>query len=156
MKVEIRELPSRKAVCMAHKGPYFRIGETFRKLRNWRAENGIDAGMDIGLYYDDPSATPPDELRSDAGAIVADDFAIQDPRVHIVDVVGGAHAVYAHVGPYDGISNSWMEMYSKWLPASGYTFGDGVCFEMYVDDCDKVPQDDLRTDLCLPVKRSTG
>ncbi len=153
LDVEIRELPARMAVCMAHKGPYFMIGKTFGDLRRWRRENGVNAGLDIGLYYDDPSATPPDELRSDAGAFIADDFLATDPRVHIIDVVGGTYAVFTHVGPYDGISNAWMEMYSRWLPTSGYTFGVGVPFEIYVDDCDDVPWPEVRTDLCIPVKR---
>lgn len=156
LAVEVREIPARRAVCMRHVGPYFMIGKTFRALRNWRKEFAIPAGVDIGLYYDDPSATPPSELRADAGAFVTDDFAIDDPRVHLIDVAGGSYAVYTHVGPYDGITNSWMEMYARWLPTSGYTFGDAVPFEVYVDDCDEVPWPEVRTDLCIPVARPAG
>ena len=77
------------------------IGRTFGELGKWLAESGIDSGHGIGLYYDDPCATPPAELKSDAGAFVADDFTTADPRVHVVDVPGGTFAVGTHTGPYN-------------------------------------------------------
>lgn len=152
MHVEIRELPARKAVCMSHQGPYFMIGRTFGQLGAWLQETGAPSGPGIGIYYDDAEATPPDELRSEAGAFVADDFATDDPRVHIVDVAGGTYAVGTHVGPYDGLSNAWNELVGKWLPSSGYVFGDAPGFEVYLDDCSKTPPAEVRTEICVPVK----
>jgi len=152
MQVEIREMGPRKAVCFAHRGPYFMIGQTFGKLGAWLAETGLTPGLGIGIYYDDPEATPADELRSDAGTIVPDDFVTDDPRVHIVDVAGGTYAVGLHAGPYDGLPNAWGEMVGKWLPASGYSFGASPGFELYLNDCTKVPPDELRTEICVPVR----
>jgi AraC family transcriptional regulator len=152
MKVEIRQLEPRKAVCMSHQGPYFMIGQTFGRLGAWLEETGIETGHGLGIYYDDPEVTPAAELRSDAGMFVPDNFATNDPRVHVVDIAGGTYAVGTHVGPYDGLPNAWSEMVGKWLPASGYAFGASPGFEVYLDDCSKVPAAELRTEICVPVK----
>jgi AraC family transcriptional regulator len=156
MQVEIRELSPRKAVCMTHQGPYFMIGKKFGELGTWLQEMGVEAGPYLGIYYDDAEATPAAELRSDAGAFVPDDFVTDDPRVHVVDVVGGQYAVGTHIGPYDGLPNAWGEMIGKWLPSSGYAYGDAPGFEVYVDDCSKIPVEEVRTEICVPVKAPTG
>lgn len=156
MQVEIRQFEPRSAVCMTHHGPYFMIGKTFGELGAWLQETGLTAGLQLAIYYDDPEGTPAAELKSDAGAFVPDDFVTDDPRVHIVDVAGGMYAVGTHVGPYDGLPNAWGEMIGKWLPSSGYAFGDSPGFEVYVDCCSTVPAAELRTEICVPVKTSTG
>jgi AraC family transcriptional regulator len=152
MQVEIRELEPRKALCMAHRGPYFMIGQTCMKLFEWLKEAGVTAGHGVCLYYDDPEATPAAELRSDAGAFVPNDFVTDDPRVHLVEVAGGKYAVGTHVGPYDGLPNAWRDLVGKWLPASGYAFGDAPGFELYLDDCAEVPPSQVRTEVCVPIK----
>lgn len=156
MQVELREMEPRKAVCMSHQGPYFMIGKTFGELGAWVQENGVNAGPGIGIYYDDPDATPVAELRSDAGVFVPNDFETTDPRVHVIEVAGGLYAVGTHVGPYDGLPNAWGEIVGKWLPSSGYAFGDAPGIEVYIDDCSQVPAEQVRTEICIPVKTSAG
>ena len=156
MRVEIRQLEPRKAVCMTHMGPYFMIGQTFGQLGAWLKETGLDAGPGLAIYFDDPEATPAAELKSYAGVFVPDDFVTDDPRVQLVDVAGGSYAVATHVGPYDGLGSAWGELVGKWLPASGYAFGDSPGFEVYVDDCSKVPPSEVRTEICVPVQAPAG
>jgi AraC family transcriptional regulator len=152
MQVEIREMPPRKAVCVSHRGPYFMIGSAFGQLGAWMKENDIPPGPTVGIYYDDADATPAEELRSDAGAFVAEDFTTSDPRVHVVDIPGGTYAVATHRGPYDGLPNAWAELMGKWLPASGYSYGDAPGIEIYADDCTQIPPEQVRTEICIPVK----
>ena len=152
MEVEIRESEPRKAVCMSHCGPYPTIGHTFGKLAAWIQESGIEAGPFVGLYYDDPRVTPAEELRSDAGAFVLDDFTIDDPGVHVVEVAGGVYAVGTHVGSYEGLANAWQFLIGTWLPSSGAAPREAPCFEVYLDDCSQVPQAQLRTEIYIPIK----
>ncbi|HLJ53835.1 MAG TPA: AraC family transcriptional regulator [Chthonomonadaceae bacterium] len=151
MEVEIREAPPRKAVCMAHSGPYFMIGRTFGALGAWLGETRTETGRGVALYYDDPSTTPADELRSDAGAFVADGFETADPRVHVVNVPGGAFAVGTHHGPYDGLPAAWDEM-RKWINASGRAYRDAPSFEVYLNNCMDTAPADLLTELYVPVQ----
>jgi AraC family transcriptional regulator len=151
MEVEVREIAPRKAVAMSHRGPYHEIGRTFGQLAGWLKEKGIEAGPFVGLYYDDPSTTPPADLKSDAGALVPDGFSTNDPRVHIIDVGGGKYAVATHVGPYHTMGESWTRLMGEWFPASGCAHRMAPGLEIYVDDCDTVGPENARTELCAPV-----
>jgi AraC family transcriptional regulator len=126
------------------------------KLGGWLQETGTNGGPIVCLYYDDPKVTPVEQLRSDAGAVVPENFATDDPRVHMVDLRGGTYAVTTHVGPYDGLGPAWEQLVGKWLPSSGYSWGDGPCFELYLNDCREVGPENAKTELCLPVTRDTA
>ena len=152
MNVETRTLETRKIVCMSHTGPYYMIGATFGALAGWLQENSIPMGQTAALYYDDPDVTPVDQLRSDAGAFVPNDFVTEDPRVQVKDIAGGLHAVATHIGHYDGLNRAWAELVGQWLPSSGYTFPDTPCFEVYLDDCSVTPPAEVRTELCIPLQ----
>jgi AraC family transcriptional regulator len=151
MQVEIREIAPRKAVCMSHRGPYYMIGQTFERFGAWLNENNLETQGRLALFYDDPEATPVNELRSDAGAFVADGYTTNDPNVHVVDVAGGTYAVATYIGPYDGLSNAWNEFGGKWLPGSGYSFAQAASFEVYLNGCHETDPSQLRTELYIPV-----
>jgi AraC family transcriptional regulator len=150
VNIEVHEFPTRKAVCMAHSGPYYMIGQTFDKLGAWMQANPNPYGQGIGLYYDDPSSTPPDQLRSDAGMFVPDNFSTEDSAVHIVDVEGGAYAVTEYRGSYDGLSGVWNEFSRAELP-EGYTHRNGPPFEVYITMGNQPGGADAVTELYLPI-----
>ncbi len=152
MNVEIREIQPRKALCISHKGPYFMIGATFGEFFQWAGPKGIPVEQGVGFYYDDPNSTPPEDLRSDAGAFVDGEVEIDNPKVHWVQASGGKYAVYTHIGSYEHLGNSWGEFMGKWFPSSGYEFREAVPFELYIDDCQKVPVEKLRTELWVAIK----
>jgi AraC family transcriptional regulator len=74
-----------------------------------------------------------------------------DPRVHVVEVVGGTYAVGTHIGPHNQLPIASRHI-TKWLASNGYAPGTGETFEVYLDDGSKVPQSQLRTEICIPVK----
>jgi len=156
MQVEIREQEPRKAVCMSHHGPYYKIGSTCMALGGWLKENSVTGtGPFVCLYYDNPQTTPEDQLRSDAGIIVANGFNTDDPRVHISQVPGGLYAVALHIGPYDKIPAAWAELMATWLPASGYQAAEGLGVELYISDAADVGPEQAQTELCVPVARAS-
>jgi AraC family transcriptional regulator len=152
MQVEIREAPTRRTLCIEHRGPYYLVGVAFGSLFQWLAVNPIAHAEGIALYYDDPAITPPDELKSDAGVIVADDFTTNDPAVHVVDVPGGRFAVVTHVGPYEALNAKGSEFYGQWLPKSEHSLRPDPCFELYVNDCASVGPENAITELWIPVE----
>ena len=47
----------------------------------------------VGVYYDDPAVTPPDQLPSDAGVLVEDGVPLPPPLdEYMVDVYGQSRA----------------------------------------------------------------
>lgn len=153
MNIEIREVAPRRAVCVAHQGPYYMIGGAFGRIAEWVKSSGTPAQEGIGIYYDDPSMVPADQLHAHAGQLVAEDFTTNDPAVEVVDIPGGLYAVATHMGPYDGLPKAWDEMYNRWFPTSGYEVGPMAPSEVYVTDCAEVPPEQVRTDLYLSLKR---
>jgi AraC family transcriptional regulator len=131
MTVELRDLEPRTALCIAHKGPYYMIGQTFGQLGEFMASSPISFGHGVALFYDDPDSTPADQLRSDAGAFVPDGTTSDDPRVHLVQVQGGSYSVTTYVGSYDGLPAAWGEFSKCELP-EGYTYRNTPPFEIYL------------------------
>ena len=117
MDIDIREAEARRAVCKSHSGPYYMIGKTFGEFYQWAQQAHAPIQNGVGIYYQDPDVTPPDELRSHAGAIVPVDY-VPDGGVDVVDLPAGTYAVATHVGPYDGLSKAWSEL---WAPTSRST-----------------------------------
>ena len=152
MNIELRDLPARKAACMTHNGPYFLIGAKFGEMAQWWGSKGYPPTEAVALYYDDPETTPIEKLRSRAGLFVEDDFATDDPRIEVVEVPGGKHAVGTYNGAYDGLGAAWGELCGKEIPKRGYTMRDSPSYEVYLNDCTTVPASELITELYVGVE----
>lgn len=151
--VEVKSMPSMKAITINHQGSYMEIGKAFETLFGWLgARNMITpATRMVGLYYDDPSAVPETALRSKAGAIgtaaEADEVTTQS-----TDIRGGDYAVLRHKGPYATMQAAYQWLYGEWLPESGREAADAPCFEEYLNNPRDTAPNDLLTDICLPLK----
>jgi AraC family transcriptional regulator len=149
MTVNIHEnIPAQRVIALRHTGSYNNIGAAFGQL----AARGFEVLGAVGIYYDDPETTPEAELRSDACAIAPENFTPSDSDLRVVTVAGGRYAVYTYLGDYSGISAAWGKLMGGWVPTSGQTMDfSRPCFEVYVNDCDKVPVEEVRTDLYQPI-----
>jgi len=152
MNVDIRESQALRAVCMTHHGAYHEIGATFGRLVGWIHGHQVPMNMTIAFYYDDPAITPVEALTSDAGVLVSPEFITDDPSVHVVEVPAGRYAVATHLGPYSGLGEAWGKFHGQWFPSSGHEFGEGAPFELYLNDCDQVPPEEVRTELWIPIR----
>jgi AraC family transcriptional regulator len=152
MQVDIEQFPETRLATVQHRGPYNEIGKAFERLGSIAGPAGLfaHAGGMVAIYHDDPESTPVAELRSDAGLIVRSDVEL--PRgVEETRIPAGRYAKTTHIGPYDGLGNTWGKFMGEWLPSSGHKVGDGPAFEIYVSDMRTTPKEQLRTDLYVPV-----
>lgn len=63
--IKARTLPGGEAIATVHVGSYDRLEDALTALAAWRAEHGRSAaGAYWEIYEDDPSSTPPDEVRT--------------------------------------------------------------------------------------------
>lgn len=148
--VTIQEFPARKLAGIPHTGPYPGIGGKFFTVQ--QAIGGKPGVREaVGIYYDDPSVVAPEDLRSFAGMFVDDDFSTDDDRIEIRTVDGGRYAVWTHYGSYSGLPNAWAEFMASWLSASGHATRDVAPFEVYMNDCEQVPEPEVRTDLYIAI-----
>lgn len=148
--VTIRTEPARRLAAIPHRGPYPEIGRAFEKLWATLVARGLasESGWMVGVYYDDPSATKPADLRSHAGVEIADTLAIEVPLESVV-LAAGRHAVLTFTGPYAGLPAAYDQLYSVWLPTSGEEPANSPPFEIYLNSPMDTPQAELVTEICM-------
>ncbi|HEX5228928.1 MAG TPA: GyrI-like domain-containing protein [Bryobacteraceae bacterium] len=148
----IREVPTIKVAALAHRGGYGQIGATFEQMVVKAARLNLFglATRFFAIYYDDPSTTAQDALRSDVCVTVPEVWAATEglePR----EIRGGRYAVTLHVGPYAELGRAYRSLYEQWLPQSGETPDRTPLVEAYLNDARLVSARDLRTEIWLPL-----
>ena len=152
MPLETIEIPTRRYAYLRHHGPYPEIGATFGRMAGIAGRAGL-LGPDalfVGVYHDDPGATPVEELRSDAGVTVAEGTALP-PELQAGTIPGGRYAKGIHKGPYSKMNDAWGDFWSA-IHASGSKPRPVAPFELYISDMDATPEDELITELYVAVE----
>jgi AraC family transcriptional regulator len=149
----IRETPTITVAALAHRGDYQTIPNTFVRLAAMAGALGLlgPGARSFGIYYDDPSATPVEALRSEACVTVPDDW-VPSGDLQRREIRGGRYAVVLHVGPYAELGRAYTWLYGTWLAQSGEEAADAPCVEEYLNDARTVPPAELRTEIWLPLR----
>ncbi|MET3115961.1 AraC family transcriptional regulator [Undibacterium sp. GrIS 1.8] len=154
MDVKLVELPAAKIAYLRKIGPYgIAVSEFWRtSFYPWLLAQNLGPQPIYGIGLDDPSVTPADKCRYDAGVEVGADY-VATGHAMLTTLPGGRYAVSKFVGTVDEISDVWITLFRGWLPSSGLQCDDRPCFEYYpvgssfdevtgVFDCE----------LCIPVR----
>ncbi|AEV36515.1 transcriptional regulator, AraC family [Pseudovibrio sp. FO-BEG1] len=151
--VEIKEVPERSLQALFHRGSYFEMGVVFSKLAAMLSSRGVirKCGPIVGIYYDDPSIVPLDELRSHVGAVVPQNFANTEGLEPLV-IPSGRCAVLKHKGPYAGLRGAFHYLYGVWLPTSGEEAADQPCYEVFLNSPTNTAPEDLLVEIFLPLQ----
>jgi AraC family transcriptional regulator len=152
LKPKIKEIKPIPVVYIHHIGAYNKVGTAWEKLAKFMKEKKLFSfGQDfIGVSYDDPSVTEAEKLRYDACASVKKEVK-PEGEVGYKVLEGGLFAIFLHKGPYENLSQTYDQIYSSWLPDSGYEVRDAPPMEYCLSDPDKVKPENLKTDIYVPV-----
>jgi AraC family transcriptional regulator len=145
MTFRIEKHPAKSIAGLPHKGPYHHIGETFDRLGQQRRSAYAPGQVFFACYLDHPGHTAEADLRSFAGFEAS---AAEEPELEWMEMPAGRWAIFTHIGPYSGLKESWMKAFDE-IKAQGLTAADIPDWEVYVDDCDVVPPDQLRTEIWI-------
>jgi AraC family transcriptional regulator len=151
--VRIESLPTRRLLAIAHHGDYQLVGTAFEKLYGVAMAQGL-LGPDtvsLGIYYDDPDATPHDQLRSHACLSVPETLSSAPEGCELLTLEGGPFAIGIHRGPYQQLHESYRWLFGQWLPSSGRDAANRPCHEIYLNNPRTTPQAELITHVCLPL-----
>lgn len=159
MKVEIKSVPTLRLFCMRVVGPYSLIGDRFPILAQKVEEEQIPAQGWLAPFYDDPSTTPAEQLRSDVAVLVPLDWDGNvgsnpepvDGEFHIKAFPATDYVVGTHIGPYEHLPAAWQEFMSE-IPRFQRKLSPIGCFEMYMNHPGMVPPEELWTDLYFAVE----
>jgi AraC family transcriptional regulator len=159
MPVEIREARARKALIVERKGMVEQnfnqaAAAAFRALAGEiKRVNGWHAIRErIGLCPDEARMVPDAEARYQAGFVYEGRLPALSAEVQRVMIPGGRWAVSTHQGAYETLWQSWNRLYRGWLPASGHTLREVAPFEIYLNDKNQVPPEELRTEIWIPIQ----
>lgn len=152
MTIDVKDMPSLRVAIVRHSGPYERINRAFDRLGTIGGPAGLfgPEAMMIALYYDAPETTPADELRSAAGITVSPNVDIPEGLDEEL-LQSGRYVYTTHLGPYDGLGEAWSRLTTELLPRSGHRRRDGASFEIYRNTPSQVPENELQTELYVPV-----
>jgi AraC family transcriptional regulator len=155
MNVRIETLPERPILRVRQTGPYKdSAARAWSMLCGWAGPKGLlgPRTLFFGIGHDDPSATAPEAIRYDAAIFVEGAAPAPQPPVEADILPGGDYAVVTHQGPYEKLEDTYRAVMGQWLPQSGREPRNAPCFEVYRNDPDTTPPDELLTDIHVPLK----
>ena len=154
MDVQIVIFPETKVAAIEHLGPPALEHETVQKLISWKLENGLldpSKYRSYGVHYTDPQTTPPHEHHVDFCLSIEEDVG-PNPYGIVNKVIPGRRcARVRHLGSRKYIKSA-VYLYEQWLPQSGESLGDFPIFFHYVNVGPNVREEDMITDVYLPLK----
>lgn len=150
--VTIRQEPARRLIGLPHTGPYPEVGPVFERVAAAIGAAGLwpvtQGGAMVALS--DPGSTPPAELQSFAGCVVADDTPCPE-GLETFPLAAGRYAVLEMTGPYTRLAEAWGWLYGPWMTEAGERPAPAPAFEIYRYDPTDTPPEALRTDLYAPL-----
>jgi AraC family transcriptional regulator len=155
MDVKVVDFAELKVAALEHRGPPELVNNSAQKFIEWRKETKLSPKAScktLGVAYDNPDTTPPQEFRFDiCGEVPAD---VPPNRQGVVNkiITDGRCAVARHFGSHDRIGECAYYLYREWLPRSGEELRDFPLFFHYLNLLTETPEDELVTDLYLPLK----
>jgi AraC family transcriptional regulator len=153
MKVDVVERPEIRLASVRHVGSYMGIREAFQRLHDLTTAAGLsdqDTSL-VGVYHDDPSTTPEDQLRSDAAIAVPAKTKLPAGLTELV-IPAGRYAHTTHVGPYTGLGGVWAHLKNDWLKQSGEKLNDAMSYEIYRNTPMTAKPHELVTEVYMPLK----
>ena len=153
MKVAIAQQPQLRLAAVRHSGSYMQIPEAFARLNEIVTAAGLGNPdtLLIGVYHDDPSITPEDELRSDAGITIPAKTKIPSGLSELI-IPAGRYAHTRHAGPYTELGAVWNGLRNDWVPKNGETLGNGMSYEVYRNTPMTAKPHELITDVYLSLE----
>ena len=152
MDLETEDMPETRLATVHHVGPYMEIGGAFQRLGELAGAAGLFASPGarmLGVFYDNPQSTPPENLRSEAAVTIDDAVAIPEGLTE-QRLAAGRYATTIHAGSYKGLAASWAGLMEA-AAQDGHVLRDGPSLEVYLNTPGETPEDELQTRLYMPI-----
>lgn len=154
MNVEIVAFPETKVAAIEHRGSPELEHETARKLIAWKLENGLLDPLkhrSYGVHYTDSRTALPSEHHVDF-CLSVDEEISQNSYGIINKVIPAYRCARARDVGSRSNNKAAAYLYEAWLPQSGESIGSFPIFFHYVNVGPKVREEDMITDVYLPLK----
>ena len=134
-------------------GAYVALNALFQRVWDWADGVGAIGGLQglYGIPLDDPESVSEHRLRYDA-CLALGPVAPPPPPLRLISLPDGPHAQLRHRGSYDDLEAIDQWLVGTWLLESGFDPADAPLFHHFHNDPESTRQDDLITDILLPLK----
>ena len=152
MDVAVVQQPALRVAALRHTGPYYEIGSAFQKLSRIVSGSPPSKAGDavlVAVYHDNPAKTKSADLRSDAGIVIAEGVPVPQGLTESESLTGLrshlAHWLVQTVA--GGVAAPEGMVAQEWAPA-----GSGPSYEKYLNTPETASENELRTEVYLPLK----
>lgn len=153
--VSIVEVEPVKVAVFEHKGAPELINDSVSKFIEWRKESGLSpvkTSQSYGVPNGDPAEMKSDDFQFDICGTVKRDVPKNPQGVINKTIPRGRCAKVRHLGSYDHMDDKIRMLYCEWLPSSGEQLRDFPCYFHYLNLFPEVSENELITDIYLPLK----
>jgi len=149
LDVHIVERPACRVQALRHYGPASAIAQTYEKMRAYIGKRTVETWF--GIVQGDSDAENGFVYHA---AVSGLGEKLAHPDMELLNIAGGCYASHTLVGPYQQISTTMEALYTKWLPQSAFEADDRPAVEWYLNSPEDTAQENLRTNLLIPVRRA--
>jgi AraC family transcriptional regulator len=154
MDVKILIFPETKVAAIEHHGSPALEYDTTRKLIAWKIERRLLDQLkyrSYGVHYTDPRTTPASQHRVDFCLSIEDEVG-PNPYGIMNKVIPSRRCACARDVGSRSNNKAAVYLYETWLPQSGESPGDFPLFFHYVNVGPNVRDEEMITDVYLPLK----
>lgn len=122
MDMIIEKLPAYRIAFIRQIGPYGTNNvQTMEELKKWAKANHLfhNESIILGIAWDNPEITKPENCRYDTCIVVPDDYTIIDSNIREGGLAGGKYAVFRINHTAEAIQNAWLGIFPE-LSRQGY------------------------------------
>ena len=151
MEIKSKKTESFQVATISHVGPYKEAGKLYEEIAKWLRQKQLKiTGPPLGWFYDNPEEVPAHKLRSEVG-IPFKGEAKPEGKIKIKKIPSREVLYMIHKGPYGEVGPAYAALYQH-ATQKGYTL-QGSPIEIYLNDPAKVKENELLTEIRLPIKK---
>jgi len=89
--------------------------QAMERLKRWAGANQLmgDDSVILGIAWDDPQITKPENCRYDTCLVVPEDFSPEENDVLDRKMIGGRYAVFKINHTAEAVQKAWSEIFSE-------------------------------------------
>jgi AraC family transcriptional regulator len=152
---EIQEYAERAALALRHIGPYDALDPVFERVYGIAIRRGFLPGARVlGVSYGSPDHMEHEELRCDVCVTLTPNGDVDGARadgLSPLTIAGGKHAVYRHHGSFHRITHMFDVIVASWVLTGRVELRDAPFIATHISDPITVPENELESDLAIPV-----
>ncbi|CAL2107766.1 AraC family transcriptional regulator [Tenacibaculum sp. 190524A02b] len=157
LRFEIETLPTFQMLYLQYQGTYENIKgieKTWKQLLKYAYSNKLltDETIVVGQILDDDEITESINCRYNAGVILAKKQKIEEKGMFkIQEVPSQKYAKFIHKGSHESCFETYNTIYAHWIYEVQLEFADAPILEFYLNDEEDTPQEELITEVYIPV-----